>query len=1683
MSFCGSRDGSLSVRHGVLKNKCFVDVLNIIPHAVMIVISVVIILVWRKSILGQLKAKTWVHFKCHSLRWIVTLTLTFVIALDIVEGFISDFIDPDSVNYHILIPPCISFISTVLSLVLYHNIEMWNSPRFLLMLALYWTSSCGLKLLKAFTLYQSEIQTVHLRLWTCWIQVALYASLVVIEIVVLLLQRYACYKKCRKVHPAPGLEKTRYYATYANFLSRVTFSWMNEILVEGFKAPLTIEQLGALPQEEKTVTNYKKFFNAFEVEKQLAEKKNQLPSLHRIYLRAFWPYIVLGGICRLFGDLLAFVGPWCIESIVNFAYSALNSNGTVKLPQAPSLPNATFYMIQNGDNVTVDVTETGVPHKEYFVTVTDFLNNGYALCGVLFMSTLLQHTLLQNHHYFVIREGIRLRSAVQAMVYSKALSLSSLVLTSSKTTMGQIINHMSMDANFLMMHLFFIHYIWATPLQVVICICLMYFKLGISAVLGGLLIVLSAPVQIVVGRSMSNMQKKCMQHADARVKKCNEMVQGIKVIKLLAWETFIAQGISESRKRELKAVMMNAIFKSLFTFIGTAAPILATFLTFVLYPVLENQPLTAGKALSTLALFNIMAVPLVLFSLCTSTMIMANISAKRLVPYLLAPEVEGLQGSQGHVDSIKTDADESLHGDEPEESGVLLQPMGVKDKFDALNASLCSLNSHMSPRHSRQNSSSSLGLLDLTAEHHVNPGVPRRHSAISLSVGSDHHQRRRHHSNVSIEETQYDDLPYALEITDGSFSWDLEKREPMLKNIQLKIPHGKLVMVVGTVGSGKSSLVCSMLGEMLKVAGKVTWCRNSNIALVAQKPWLLNTTLKDNILFGSPYSWKRYQKVIECCALQPDIDSLPAADGTEIGEKGVNLSGGQKQRVCIARALYSSADIIVMDDPFSALDAHVGRHVFEEVVLKKLLQRKKTVILVTHQLQYLNYAHSVVVMKEGEIECQGKLSELKRLHPEIYNNWRKALKEAKNAEAKDSETLQEDHEDLMTMRQISTTSNLSEVSSSSSSEDKLNQEANGKVLEVPMTTDAKKPADVVLDQPKSVLIEKTDEKIIEHDQSSPSGKLIKKEHREVGSVSWRVYRSYLASCGPLLVTLSLLLMVVNQALLVSTNIWVSHWASDSTMFVNNRPPNSTEGFDNSRYIHVYVTLSVCAVMVTLVSGFVFHFTGVVGAKTLHHDLLHRVMNVPMRFFDTNPSGRVINRFSSDLSNIDQKIPGTWESFLRCLFATFGAIIVNCIGTPYFIIAAVGVAFLYVLLERLYIATARELQRLDSVTKSPVFSHFSETLSGLQTIRAYKAQSRFQQTAITSIDTNVLPFLFNQTANRWLGVRLDYFGAILVLVSAVTSLLAGLAGKIDPAYVGLCIAYALMVSNYLNWIVRNKSELEMMMNAVERVEEYKKLDIETTPAADSSTKVSGWPSEGSIEFCDVSLRYDTNQDPVVHGVSFKIEPGEKVGICGRTGSGKSSLTLSMFRMLDISSGEILIDGRNICHVALPELRSKLAIIPQDPILFTGTIRYNLDPTSEIEDSKLWMALESVQLRDTIEALPEKLDAHVSEGGENFSIGQKQLFCLARAFLRENKVLVLDEATASIDLETDNKLQKVIGTVFKDRTVITIAHRISTIMKYDRVMTMEHGQLKEFDTPSRLLKDEDSLFARLVKHSYK
>ncbi|XP_022103515.1 ATP-binding cassette sub-family C member 9-like [Acanthaster planci] len=842
-----------------------------------------------------------------------------------------------------------------------------------------------------------------------------------------------------------------------------------------------------------------------------------------------------------------------------------------------------------------------------------------------------------------------------------------------------------------------------------------------------------------------------------------------------------------------------------------------------------------------------------------------------------------------------------------------------------------------------------------------------------------------------------------------------------MSDINIEIPAGKLTMIIGQVGCGKSSLLSAILGEMTTISGKVEINREKgSIALAAQKPWLVNASLQDNILFSRELDQQRYKGVINACALSPDIEILPGGDQTEIGEKGINLSGGQKQRVSVARTMYSGRDIIILDDPLSALDVHVGRHLFEEGIVSWLLNNNQTVILVTHQLQYLRRADLIIHLKDGRVAAMGGLDDLNKADPETYSSWSQAVaQEKEEAEAGlDSEHVGEAEEEREALkRQLSKKGSF--IKSMSKEEEKSD------------------------------------------------GKLIETEEQAQGSVSFKVYFYYMRSAGWAAIAFVLFLRSATAALTIGNSFWLSAWSEAGL---------SNSSRTTGEYLGGYAGLSVATIVGQIVSYTSLVMAALIASTGLHQNMLRNVIRAPLRFFDTTPIGRILNRFSSDLQMVDTRLGQSLSSLLSCFFQCLSAIIVNTVVMPFFIVFVIPIAICYYFVQKYFITTSRELQRIDSTSKSPIFAYFSETLGGLSTIRAYGEEQRFYNTLIYRIDRNLRPYLYLQAANRWLGTRLELIGTLIVLLAGLSTLVGALTFNVDPSLVGLGITYSLQIAGYLNWLVRNVADTELQMNSVERIKFY--TDVDTEPY-EGKAPVSDWPMEGDIRFEDVSVRYAKDLDAVLKRISLCFKKGEKVGICGRTGSGKSTLTLALLRVIDIFEGRILIDGVDISTVPLTILRSKLSIIPQDPVLFTGSIRVNLDPDMKRSDEELWEALEIAQLKDVVSQLEDGLESKVTEGGENFSVGQRQLFCLARAFLRKSRILVMDEATASIDLETDKILQNVVATAFADRTVITIAHRIATIMDSDSILVLDDGRVAEYGSPSELLADENGLFASLVK----
>ncbi|RXW24280.1 hypothetical protein EST38_g1589 [Candolleomyces aberdarensis] len=880
-----------------------------------------------------------------------------------------------------------------------------------------------------------------------------------------------------------------------------------------------------------------------------------------------------------------------------------------------------------------------------------------------------------------------------------------------------------------------------------------------------------------------------------------------------------------------------------------------------------------------------------------------------------------------------------------------------------------------------------------------------------------------------------------------------EDRIFKVQNIDMAIPRGKLVAIVGPVGSGKTSLLQGIIGEMRKMGGTITF--GGSVGYCAQSAWIQNATIRENICFGRPFEEERYWKAVQDSCLQPDLDMLPNGDLTEVGEKGISLSGGQKQRLNICRAIYSDTDIQIFDDPLSALDAHVGKAVFQNVLQDAL--SGKTRILVTHTLHFLPQVDYIYAVADGRIVEQGTYAEL-MTKGQAFAKFFHEFGTQEHQDEKKDETEEEAIEEA--------------------GEDKPGKgEKSGVVKRV-------------------------------GGKAGPA--LMQEEERNTGAIEWGVYRSYInAGRGEIVVPLLILSLVLMQGTTVLSSYWLVWWQE--------RTWNQSQGF----YMGIYAGLGVGQAVAAFIMGAAFALLTYFASQRLHKGSIKRVMHAPMSFFETTPLGRIMNRFSKDIDTIDNLLGDALRMFTSTLSAILGAIILISIVLPWFLIGVAAIALLYVWAAAFYRASARELKRLDSVLRSSLYSHFSESLSGLTTIRAYKETDRFRLDNERRIDVENRAYWLTVTNQRWLGIRLDVLGAMLTFIVAM--LAVGTRFTISPAETGLVLSYILSVQQAFGWLIRQTAEVENNMNSVERMDYYAKgIEQEARHEIPEKKPPSSWPDQGRVELRNIFLSYRPGLPPVLKGISMNVKAGEKIGIVGRTGAGKSSIMTALYRLVELSSGSILIDDVDVSEIGLTDLRSNLAIIPQDPLLFSGTLRSNLDPFNQHDDATLWDALKRSYLTDNSPqhaALPTQLeddspsgahtpvnrftlDSVIEDEGGNLSIGQRSLVSLARALVKNAKIIILDEATgkdistmiavnqrisqgfsrlASVDYETDRNIQDTIAREFSDKTILCIAHRLRTIIAYDRICVLDAGQIAEFDTPENLYNQSNGIFRGMCERS--
>ncbi|KAF6083623.1 ATP binding cassette subfamily C member 4 [Phyllostomus discolor] len=1224
------------------------------------------------------------------------------------------------------------------------------------------------------------------------------------------------YEEVKKANPLQN----------ANLCSRVFFCWLNPLFKIGHKRRLEEDDMYSVLPEDRSKHLGEELQRYWDKEVSRAEKDSQKPSLTKAIIKCYWKSYLILGIFTLVEESIRITQPVFLGKIISY-------------------------------------------FENYDPADAAALQKAYIYAAMLTLCTLALAVLHHLYFYHVQCAGMRLRVAMCHMIYRKALRLSNVAM--GKTTTGQIVNLLSNDVNKFDQVTIFLHFLWVGPLEAIAVTVLLWMDIGIACLAGMAVLIILLPLQSCFGKLFSSLRSKTAAFTDARIRTMNEVITGIRIIKMYAWEKSFADLITNLRRKEISKILRSSYLRGMNLASFFVASKVIVFMTFTVYVLLGNV-ITASRVFVAVALYGAVQLTVTLFFPVAIEKVSESIvSIRRIKDFLLLDEITQ-PGAQ-----LPSDGKTIVH------------------------------------------------------------------------------------------------------VQDFTAFWDKASETPTLQGLSFTVRPGELLAVVGPVGAGKSSLLSAVLGELPPRQGVVTV--HGRVAYVSQQPWVFSGTVRSNILFGKKFEKERYERVIKACALKKDLELLEDGDLTVIGDRGATLSGGQKARVNLARAVYQDADVYLLDDPLSAVDAEVGRHLFQLCICQTL--HEKITILVTHQLQYLKAASQILILKEGKMVQKGTYTEFLRSGVDFGSLLKKENEEAEQASTSESPSLRH--------RTFSESSVWSQQSSRPSLKD-----------------------------------------------GAPESQ---------------------------------------SATYVLQDWWLSYWANQQSALNTtvNGNGNVTEKLDLHWYLGIYSGLTVATVTFGFARSLLVFYVLVHSSQTLHNKMFESILKAPVLFFDRNPIGRILNRFSKDIGHMDDLLPLTYLDFIQTFLQMIAVVSVAVAVIPWVAIPLVVLGILFFFLRGYFLQTSRDIKRLESTTRSPVFSHLSSSLQGLWTIRACKTEERFQELFDAHQDLHSEAWFLFLTTSRWFAVRLDAICAIFVTVVAFGSLI--LSKTLDAGQVGLALSYALSLMGMFQWCVRQSAEVENMMISVERVMEYTDLEKEA-PWESPKRPPPAWPHEGVIVFDNVNFTYSLDGPLVLKHLTALIKAREKIGIVGRTGAGKSSLISALFRLSE-PEGRIWIDKILTTEIGLHDLRKKMSIIPQEPVLFTGTMRKNLDPFNEHTDEELWNALKEVQLKEAIEELPGKMDTELAESGSNFSVGQRQLVCLARAILRKNRILIIDEATANVDLRTDELIQKKIREKFAQCTVLTIAHRLNTIIDSDKIMVLDSGRLKEYDEPYVLLQNTESLFYKMVQ----
>ncbi|KAK0555771.1 hypothetical protein OC845_000028 [Tilletia horrida] len=1288
----------------------------------------------------------------------------------------------------------------------------------------------------------------------------------------------------------------------------------------------------------------------------------------------------------------------------------------------------------------------------------------YLYSLLLLVNTLAGSQLEVNHLYIGRRTIARVKAELVTAIYAKALrrkDSSGLIqagttastgtgtkdTSTSKTGQapkqdannagsadtGKIVSIMAVDAPRVADSYPAFYELLAAPVKLVASCFFLYRLLGWSAIVGCISAVVFAYLQKrLMQLYIANLRKNNTAR-DQRMSSLNELIGNLKVIRLHGWAPHWTQRVLQQRVYELSTVryikVMQAVMQATFELV----PILVSVLTFGCYVLVEEKTLDAPTAFTALALFNILGEPISYVPVLLTRLADISTSVQRIEEFLAEEDVpESIQSAL-------------IHPSQPFDDRI-----GCEDATFRWR---------------------------LTAKKEDAPSSEQKSKSMFSRLRSPFSKAKATTATASKDQAEDEQTIQPFELVD----------------LTVSCPVGKLTLICGSTGSGKSSLLSAILGEMDLVAGKPHWVDPVNglsgrVAYCSQTPWLRSQSIKDNILFGSAFQKERYEEVIESCALKPDLKILIDGDETEIGEKGTTLSGGQKARVALARALYSDAKTVFLDDVLSAVDAHTASHLVEKVLRGRLLHNR-TVLLVSHHVTLvMPTAAWVIRLQHGRIAAQGTPAEI-RASGEVGD----LVEEAERKEEVAAE---------IAAAEDATPAAVEKVDVGAA------------------------PAPAVPGKPKQLITE---------------------EVRARGAVRWAVYKTFIKSFGVFLAACVVLVAFATKGASVGSSIWLAEWTSRYNTTIHDQKTKKTQDLPHSSLSRLnevqslqsiraaaslpspddnvwpYLLIYACILLSTVILKTFGNLLGVFGqlraCKILFDEMLWSVVRAPARWIDTTPLGRILNRFSKDIQVLDASLTYNIRLFFMTSVNIFGTLLVITCAIPPFIVPAMFILGAHYWIARGYISAGRELRRLISTLRSPIFSAFGEILQGISVIRAFGAEQSYLTMLCNRVDVASSAEFYRWMSNRWLLLRFTNLGGLTVFATSVLSI----SGGIPVGWTGVATAQALLLTQYIHSLCQYTTSMEQDLSSVERITEYlaPHLPSETARTEETRSVPAYWPSNTQgISVEGLEFKYAPELDPVLHKISFDVKPGERIAVVGRTGSGKSTLALALLRFNEFAAGSVFIDGIDISTIDLDDLRSRITLIPQDPVMFKGTVRENLDPLGQHDDATLIATLQRCQLKVSAAPTPGEstivsratsikdviVDAAASakagsveesgsdgatlspeaaqitlDSGATLSQGQRQLLAMARSILRESRVCIMDESTASLDFETDRQIQTMIRQEFEGSILITIAHRLSTVIDYDRVLVMENGHIKEYDTPYNLLQNKDGVFYSMVDKS--